>query len=148
MVKPFFRDLIPDEIQFVEASILLGHKICNHYLSDDATLYPDLLDQAYEAWASDIKSDKPTPEDVCHGLGALLGNYLVSNLKFSWVMAIDSFGTDYSVRHPDSWQSFPFDFVAKRIQDGETEGGFFKALYGQLEERQPAEPRTGDARKH
>jgi hypothetical protein len=135
--EPKFRDLTSDENQFVESSIRLGREVCDHYLSDAAPTSPDLLDDVYEAWASDAESEKPTPEEVCYGLGALLGNFVVSDLGFSWGMAIDEFGTDYSVRHPDAWQSFPFDFVAKRIQDQEPQGGFFRALYDQLELRNP-----------
>ena len=132
-----FRELTAAEAGYVDSSSLLGRKVCEYYLPDQDPTCPDTLDDVYEAWAFDDSSEKPAPGEVCYGLGALLGNRIVADLGFSWGMAIDQFGTDYCVCHPDEWQSFPFDFVAKRIQDQEPKGGFFRALYNLLEERRP-----------
>ena len=137
--EPEFRALNQEEALFVETATRVGYRICEYYLdTGDAPSLPDALDSVYDAWISDENSPKPASNDIGFGLGALMGQCLVSDLGFQWVIVSDDSGTDYCVRHPNDWQSYPFDFVAKRIHEQEPRGGFFRALYDLLKKREVA----------
>lgn len=131
-----FRDLNTDEEQFVSSALKVGRDVCAYYFNPGKTLsLPTGLDVVYEAWAGDTHPGKPSPNEVCFGLGALLGDCIVSNLDFRWCMELDKDEDEYCVRHPEGWQSCPFHFVGKRIHEQEPQGGFFRALYDLLRER-------------
>ena len=107
-----------------------GREVCTHYLGHEKRLsVPDDLDATYNAWAADPERNKPADNVVCYGLGALLGQRLVSDLGFQWCMELAEDGEIYCVRHPKEWRIYPFDFVAKRIHEREPHGGFFRAIY-------------------
>ena len=133
------RDLSAEEAAFVKSSIQVGQRVCDRYLGRAKRLVPPCsLDVAYEAWTRDTRPEKPSPNDICFGLGALLGDCVVTELGFRWRMEVADEGDEYCMLHPEEWRSYPFDFVGKRIHDREEKGGFFRALYDLLRDRRAA----------
>lgn len=134
--RPEERAPNPEEYAALASWAELGFRILDH-CGDQASPHslPDDLDKTYVAWIEDGTNEKPSQGELCRGLGALLGECLTEDLDYEWTMVLDDDDWEYSVRHADGWQSFPFDFVAKRIRENETAGGFFRALYDLLDKR-------------
>jgi hypothetical protein len=88
-------------------------------------------------WMNDDNEPKPSGAELVNGLGVILGDILVQKHGFEWMNTRDVFGESITTIHPETkWHTFPINFVWKRVDEGETEIGFFKAIVKSMTESQ------------
>ena len=89
---------------------------------------PKILDEIYPIVKKGTWWNKWKKNYIVHIFGVGLGNCLVSELGFKWIVIQDNLGREISVKHKDSnLMSFPFSSVRKRIGTKETD--FFRAIF-------------------
>jgi hypothetical protein len=98
--------------------LLLGEKICCHYLHDVRAVTLESLDRTLESWFSDGSAFKPSPNQVALGIGSLFGELLCKEFGCRWVVVTDGNGCDLAALHVQSaWHFFPRHSVARRLNE-------------------------------
>ena len=104
-------------------------------------LDPVLLDRAFRAWRHDgVGADVPA-QAIVECLGSAFGEYLVSNLKATWLVVEDTLGTDLAVREPrQGLLTYPLAVVSKRLNSPPEELSFFRPIADALQSNFPLRP--------
>ena len=83
-------------------------------------------------WRRDQGSSKISEDDIANCLGCLFGELLRAEFGSEWKFVTDDYGTDLALHiitsSDHTWETFPLQFVAKRVGSDEDESGFFSAF--------------------
>ena len=123
---PVLRALKKSDLARLEKWRGLGAHMLGYYLGKAAKPTPANLEKAFALWRDDFRS-KVRNVDLAGALGTLYGDILVAKLDFDWRMRIDAHGEAYALYSPFGWETYPIDYVWKRVAPkylGE-ESGFF-----------------------
>jgi hypothetical protein len=111
-------DLTASDREALSRELLLGERICCHYLHDEQAATLESLDRTLDLWFSDESSLKPSPNQVALGIGSLFGELLCKEFGCRWVVVTDRNGCDLAALHIQSaWHFFPRHSVAKRLNE-------------------------------
>jgi hypothetical protein len=116
--------------KWIELNASQGIRICESYGAAHKELLSTYdLDQVFKAWKKDERTDKVTVTEIVNGLGCLFGNLMCIEFGLQWKTITDDFGTGLVLIHSkSSWETYPLDFVAKRVDPKNNDGSFFSAM--------------------
>jgi hypothetical protein len=121
---------------WIEQNASRGMEICESYGITQKEPSPADLDRVFKAWKEDQRSDKVNDTDIINGLGCLFGELMCDEFGLQWKIVTDDFGTALALRHlKSSWETYPQDFVAKRVEAGNDEVDFFKAMQSLMHDK-------------
>jgi hypothetical protein len=104
------------EINILNSEVELGRRIFGFYLDCEWDGTIPALDQILDLWLLDERERKPSSNELCSGLGSLVGEYLRLNHKCRWVVVSDAFGCDLGMNcDTTGCQVFPRHWIAKRL---------------------------------
>ena len=116
-------ELNQEDQKWVETSLQIAKEMVDFYLKVKPENYLDplLLDQLFIACLEDLEQKKITPNVIVAALGCALGQCLINELGFRWIIYKDELGADVALKHDQSnWFAYPISSVLKRIDTGET----------------------------
>jgi hypothetical protein len=123
---PVLRALKKPELARLDKWRGLGAHMLDYYLGKAAKPTPAILEKAFARWRDDYR-EKVRNVDLACALGTLYGDILAAKLDFDWRMRIDAHGEAYALYSPFGWETYPIDYVWKRVAPkylGD-ESGFF-----------------------
>ena len=127
------RDINQEDRHWIEESMGKGVAICEKYLNCQLNeISLEQLDYVFQKWKTDQDVNKPDDEAVASGLGALFGEYVVSQKIGKWIVVTDSYGTDLSVEAFNGTQIYPINAVWKRIDPENLDLSFFEPIYATI----------------
>ena len=110
-------ELEKNDKDWIEQNAARGDTLCQFYGFTQGQLYTfQILDQVFKSWKEDIRSNKPTGSEIISGLGCLFGRLTREEFGLEWKIVTDNFGTDLAFHAESAWETYPFHFVAKRVQ--------------------------------
>lgn len=101
-----------------------------------ASLSPENLDFAWNAWISDAADEVEMAETIVNATGAALGQFLVDTAGFRWVVAADEHGSEMAVIALEGTADvvvYPMNLVAKRYESKER--GFIPPLLQRIRDQ-------------
>lgn len=130
-MSPTITALSDKNNRFIELSIIKGRDICKKQITaQDFT--PKQLDQVFLHWANN--QGNTSTEDIANGLGALFGDMLTKNFKFSWKMVTDDYSTEYALIDDITGSIiFPINALWKRIEPKLNKEDFFVPMWTAIE---------------
>lgn len=116
---------------WIDANITRGLQLCEPYVAaPDQTLLPGILDQAFSQLKANAQADEDAKKEIINALGCLFGVLMSREFGLQWRIVSDDFGTSLALVHSAStWETYPLDFVAKRVYSDKEEGSFFQAMH-------------------
>lgn len=108
------RVLRKSELAQLEKWRGLGLHVIDYYLDRSPKPTPAILEEVFERWRKD-PYDKVRNLDFAYAFGVLLADLLVAKFEFSWRMRIDSQGETFALHSPTGWETYPVDYVWKRV---------------------------------
>ena len=122
-----------DELGLLHDLVSLGMNVIAHYgVCVQSGVYA-AMDAALWTWLHEEGPAGPSEDQVSQGLGAVLGNRLVANSAYEWVVVEDEFGQAFAVSEAAGKVFFPIDFVQKRISgQAEPTPTLFTQIYEEL----------------
>ena len=128
-------ELTQKELDWLAAQLKVARSFVDCFSPDDSpeALTLAAIDRAYAAWMESEPDDTAMINGIINGTGAALGQFLVDQEGFRWIIATDDHGSDLAVFGlPGSGDVliYPINFVAKRWERRET--NFLEDYYREI----------------
>lgn len=124
------NDLNQQENEALSNYIEQGREILAGYGLSKSNYSAKDLDNIFERWAQNHKSEKFKKNQIAEGLGSLFGELLTIDFGFGWKMVEDEHGIELALVDEKTGSIvFPVNSVWKRIDPEVIKQPFFAAMF-------------------
>lgn len=120
MTKPRLEMPNENERAWIASNVAFATEMAHKYGAPGSTPLA-ALDGVWTTLGTAIRESNQDPNNLINVIGCALGQHLVDELRLTWTLATDEYGTELAVHgQPGDVLVFPCNLAAKRWQSGAT----------------------------